>query len=220
MIKLSDYQTQNAFPGEMKTPERVALAYAYDMQKKRFLEHMECIYIYADLEKVADDKLDLLAIENRVLLYDPAADPEIKRNLIRNSLYWYVKLGTRQAMEEMLNNALPDNKSKVIEWFEYGGNPFFFRVAVDIGKSGLDSWMMQEIVEKVKLCKNARSRCDGILYQLGVGKAKITEIAYLRYGCSIKIKPKLEDHASAMTPVIVSSHIFENNGIRVKAKLE
>ena len=38
MIKLFDYKTWKAFPAEMRTPERIALAYAYDRQKQKFME--------------------------------------------------------------------------------------------------------------------------------------------------------------------------------------
>ena len=33
MIKLEDYRTEKALPAEMRTPERIALSYAFDMQK-------------------------------------------------------------------------------------------------------------------------------------------------------------------------------------------
>lgn len=50
MIKLSDYRTQNALPAEMKTPERIALSYAFDRQKKKYINRMRRAYIWADLE--------------------------------------------------------------------------------------------------------------------------------------------------------------------------
>ena len=89
MIKLVDFQTWKAFPAEMRTPERIALAYAYDRQKKKFIDRMKRVYIWADLDRVDDGKLDFLAVENRVLFYNTALAPDVKRSLIRNSIYWY-----------------------------------------------------------------------------------------------------------------------------------
>ena len=60
MIKLADYRTEKALPAEMRTPERIALSYAYDQQKKKFLERLQNVYIWADLENVDDSKLDFL----------------------------------------------------------------------------------------------------------------------------------------------------------------
>ena len=55
MIRLSDYRTETAFPAEMKTAERMALAYAYDRQKKLFLERLRRVYIWADLDNVDEN---------------------------------------------------------------------------------------------------------------------------------------------------------------------
>ena len=116
MISLYDYQTENALPPEMKTPERIALSYAFDRQKKKFLERLKRVYIWADIEQVDDDKLDFLAVECRVLFYNSGLAPDVKRNLIRNSIYWYMKLGTRQAMEEMIDTVFGNDNTSVEEW--------------------------------------------------------------------------------------------------------
>ena len=103
MISLKDYRTEDALPTEMKTIERRALAYAFDRQKQKYIDRIARVLIWADLEHVSDDKLDFLAVENRVLFYNSDLDPSVKRKLILNSIYWYTKLGTRQAMEEMID---------------------------------------------------------------------------------------------------------------------
>lgn len=157
MIKLADYRTEKALPAEMRTPERIALSYAYDQQKKKFLERLRRIYIWADLENVDDNKLDFLAVENRVLFYSAEFTPDIKRKLITNAIYWYIKLGTRQAMEEFVATIFGTGKVK--EWFNYGGNPFFFKIWTDalITKENIELFM--KIIHTVK---NARSRFEGI----------------------------------------------------------
>ena len=60
MIKLSDYLTETAFPPEMKSPERIALAYAFDIQKKKFLEHIKNVYLWADISNVDENKLGFI----------------------------------------------------------------------------------------------------------------------------------------------------------------
>lgn len=159
MIKLSDYCTEKAFPTEMRTAERIALAYAYDNQKKKILEHIKKVYIWADLENVDDDKLDFLAVENRVLFYDTRLAPDVKRNLIRNYLYWYIKLGTRQAMDEMASILYPAEENKIEEWHEYAGEPYHFRVYTTLPIMEDCYADFRLFIQKVK---NARSRLDQI----------------------------------------------------------
>lgn len=159
MIKLADYRTENALPSEMKTPERIALSYAFDMQKKKYFDRVRRVYIWVALESVSDDKLDFLAVENRVLFYNPSLAPSVKRNMIRNSVYWYMKLGTKHAMEEMIATYYPDSGTEMEEWFEYDGKPYHFRIKTTLP---LDEKCYAELKELIKNVKNARSRLDQI----------------------------------------------------------
>lgn len=165
MIKLSEYETQDAFPAEMDTAERRALAYAFDRQKKRFIERMQRVYIWADLEKVDDGRLDFLAVENRVLFYNSELAPDVKRRLIQNSIYWYMKLGTRQAMEEMIDIVFNNENTSVEEWYTYAGEPFHFRIAVG---TAVTQTSVREFLQYLNRVKNARSRFDYMVFQNGI----------------------------------------------------
>lgn len=165
MIKLSDYKTQNALPIQMRTPERIALSYAFDRQKKLYIERMQRAYIWADLEKVDDNKLDFLAVENRVLFYNSDLAPDVKRQLIRNSIYWYMKLGTRQVMEEIVDTVFGNENTSVEEWYTYAGEPFHFRIAVG---TVVTQTSIKEFLQYLNRVKNARSRFDYMVFQNGI----------------------------------------------------
>lgn len=162
MISLHDYRTEDALPAEMKTPERLASCRVFDIQKKKFMERLRRVYIWADLDKVEDDKLDFLAVESRVLFYNTSLSPEIKRSLIRNSIYWYMKLGTSQAMTEMIDTVFGDNNTSVEEWYTYAGAPFHFRIAVG---TEVTQTSIKEFLNYLNKVKNARSRFDYMAFQ-------------------------------------------------------
>ena len=165
MIRLSDYRTQDALPAEMKTPERIALSYVFDRQKKKYISRMRRAYIWADLESVDDNKLDFLAVECRVLFYNSDLAPDVKRQLIRNSIYWYMKLGTRQVMEEMVDTVFGNENTSVEEWYTYAGEPFHFRVAVG---TIVTQTSIKDFLRYLKRIKNARSRFDYMVFQNGI----------------------------------------------------
>lgn len=162
MIKLEDFQTKDALPAEMKTAERLALSYAFDRQKKKYVERMGRVRIWANLENMDADKLDFLAAESRVLFYNEKFPLGMKRELIRNSIYWYMKLGTRQAMEEMVGAVFGSEETSVEEWPAYGGEPFHFRTAVSTGASQESIHEFQQYLRRIK---NARSRFDYFIFQ-------------------------------------------------------
>ena len=165
MIRLSDYRTETAFPAEMKTAERMALAYAYDRQKKLFLERLKRVYIWADLDNVDENKLDFLAVECRVLFYNSSLSPDVKRKLIQNSIYWYMKLGTRQAMEEMIDIVFGNENTNIEEWYTYAGEAFHFRVVVG---TTVTQTSIKEFLSYLNRVKNARSRFDYLVFQNGI----------------------------------------------------
>lgn len=178
MIKLSDFRTENALPAEMKTAERKSLAYAFDRQKKKFIERISRLYIWANLEKVDDDKLDFLAVEQRVLFYNTSLEPDVKRNLILNSIYWYMKLGTRQAMEEMIDIVFGNENTSVEEWYTYSGEPYHFRIAVG---TEVSQTSISEFLSYLNKVKNSRSRFDFMIFQNGI-KLSFAEVSeYTRF---------------------------------------
>ena len=165
MISLRDYRTEDALPAEMKTIERRALTYAFDRQKQKYIDRIARVLIWADLEHVSDDKLDFLAVENRVLFYNSDLDPSVKRKLILNSIYWYTKLGTRQAMEEMIDIVFGNENTSVEEWYTYAGEPFHFRIAVG---TEVTQTSIGEFLQYLNRIKNARSRFDYMVFQNGI----------------------------------------------------
>lgn len=162
MISLYDSVTYNHIPSEMKTPEYEAFCYAVDNQVKKAFIRTRRAHIWANLEDVADEHLDLLAVECRVLFYNSDLAPEIKRKLILNSMYWYMKLGTSQAMREMIDIVFENYNTTVEEWHTYGGEPFHFMVAVD---SNVTQISISEFLRYLNTVKNARSRFDYLILQ-------------------------------------------------------
>lgn len=51
---------------------------------------------------------------------------------------------------------------RVLEWFEYGGTPYNFRVEVDASQNGLDAALINMIEKTVNKQKNARSILESI----------------------------------------------------------
>lgn len=159
MIKIADYPTENALPTEMKTPERIALSYSFDRQKKKYFDRVHHVYIWADLESIPDDKLDFLAVENRVLFYDHSFAPEIKRSLIKNAIYWHMRMGTSRIADEVIMTCYPNDETCLVEWYKYNGDPYHFRIETT---AVLEDDCYSELKRLLFKVKNARSRFDQI----------------------------------------------------------
>lgn len=75
------------------------------------------------------EMLDFTAGERRVDFYDEGVSDERKQELIRKSDDIHRKKGTPFAVETVLSTIL--EKSEVLEWFQYGGQQFRFKITID-----------------------------------------------------------------------------------------
>lgn len=168
MIRLSDvgglYQS---IPSNQKNARTKAFADTCDRQIKKLLDRAERAKVWCALEKVDEKHLDYLAAEIRALLYDSSMDADVKRELILNSEYWNTKMGTCSAMQDALSRAFPDSETVIREWFEYGGEPFCFKVTTDADMSDKN---MGEFLRMVSTVKNVRSRLDKIEVGRNIGQ--------------------------------------------------
>ena len=132
--------------------------YACDKQIKKLIERTEKVKVWCALESVDDKYLDFIAEECRALLYDTTLPADVKRGLITNSQYWHMKLGTSAALEEVINCVFPNTETVVLEWFEYGGRPFYFKIRTN---TDMDKESQEEFHQMITNVKNVRSCLDG-----------------------------------------------------------
>lgn len=165
MTNLSDvgglYQS---IPSNMKDARTKAFMYACDKQIKKLLDRAEKIKVWCAIDSVDDKYLDYLAADCRALFYNSLLAPDVKRKLIINSYYWYMKLGTSAAMEEMIDTIFQNNDTTVEEWYTYAGDAYHFRVATS---STVTTVAINEFLKYINEVKNARSIFDYLVLQSG-----------------------------------------------------
>ena len=146
-------------PDLLRADPRLAAAQAALEHQLRLLSEAarECIFL-PRLDELPESVLDLLAEQYHVDFYEPTGmSIEIKRSFIRDALLWHRLKGTPAAVETVLRRIF--RHSDVKEWFEYGGEPFFFRVDIDLDSDDepADHDTLERMRKAVKESKNARS---------------------------------------------------------------
>ncbi len=149
-------------PTNLKDARTKAFMYACDKQIKKLIERAEKIKVWCAVESVDEKYLDYMAADCRTLFYNSSLAPDVKRRLILNSQYWYMKLGTSAAMEEMINIVFQNNDTSIEEWDSYAGDAFHFRIAVS---SAVTTVEMSEFLKYINEVKNARSIIDYLVLQ-------------------------------------------------------
>ncbi len=158
MIKMSEIELCDLLPSNLKDkPENIALSFAVKQVMQKLNEKIELTYLYYNLDKQPDAILDHMAAELRTQYYNSSLPRETKVNLIKNTLHWYQTLGTPSAVEEVIQTVF--GAGELEEWFEYGGEPYHFRVATEEIITEENTEKIANMIERVK---NKRSILDGL----------------------------------------------------------
>lgn len=120
--------------------------------------------IFCAISELDEETLDILAYDLNVLWYDFNYNVEIKREIIKDCIKIYRKLGTPYAVKRALGNVFPDSTLK--EWHETGGEPFTFEVEINASKSGATKELQKMALDRIRYYKNLRSHLKKITYNL------------------------------------------------------
>lgn len=160
MIRFYDGKITDILPGNLTdSPKVKALGYALREGTRMLCDYAERVYIYTAIDAQPGEVLDLLAAELRAQYYRGDMDLDTKRSIVGNALIWHMTAGTPEAVEGLI--AAVFGKGKVEEWFEYGGEPYHFRVTADTGfaLTPEKDKLFREMLQKVK---NTRSHLESV----------------------------------------------------------
>ena len=111
------------------------------------------------------------------------ANEQSIRKLIKNA--FIIKKGTVESIKVALKSFFAG--ASIEEWYQYGGEPYFFRVKVLLDGVSFDSWDKLEAI--VSTYKNVRSVLDRISIELECKKAVCQMGGYSISGESLEIYP-------------------------------
>lgn len=158
MIKYFDGQITDILPRNL-TQEPAAQAFSAAVREgtRLLYKYTQVCYIYCSIETAPEPVIDLLAKELRTQYYSDAMELDVKRGLVRNTLIWYMTSGTPAAVEELV--AIVFGEGEVAEWFEYGGDPYWFKIKTN---AIMTEDMLTFFSDMIRRVKNTRSHIQAI----------------------------------------------------------
>lgn len=167
MIKLTDARLTDALPKTLaEQPWVQALAEASRKMRRRVMAYADRTRLFCDIGEASEEALDALAVELQTPLYKNDYPLTVKRQIVKNSMLYYIRSGTRGAVEELLADIYQG--AEVEEWFEYGGKPNYFRVAIDISRTTVPVAEMApaELESWLYSVKRASSALESLSYMI------------------------------------------------------
>lgn len=144
-------------------------------------DEIDELRIYTQIDKLPESLLDILAYDFKVDWYGYDYGIDAKRALLKDSFNVHRHLGTLGAIEKALNDIYPG--SEVNEWFDYGGEPYYFRVLLDVTNQ-LVAISHEEIIRTIEMFKSLRSHLQNntVIYRSRVRISVGVNVGYILYG--------------------------------------
>ena len=129
------------------------------MELQKITEATKEALLLPRLGELSEAVIDLLAWQWHVDFYEPTLGIGVKRRLVRESIAMHRIKGTKAAVELALR--MTRYTGDVIEWFEYGGKPYCFRVSgIRADSVRLDG--LRSLLRLIYAMKNERSWLENI----------------------------------------------------------
>lgn len=137
-----------------------ALCKALNPYFQKLSDDTKLCFIYGRIDELEEEVIDSLAWQFHVDFYDYTLSLDQKRELVKKSKRLHQIKGTPAAVEEACTTVFGQTKLK--EWFEYGGKPYFFGIDVDITEVGASPEELKKLDILIDAYKNKRSWIDYI----------------------------------------------------------
>lgn len=154
-----------AFPPALK--QDASLAALADAAAELFSvrrSEIELLKIYACIDELPETLVDILARDFKADWWDPEYSLKEKRQTLKDSWRVHKTLGTKAAVETAISAIYPN--TQVVEWWEYGGEPYHFRLHINVSEDNIESDKQRRVLERLDYYKSLRSHLDTINYRM------------------------------------------------------
>lgn len=135
------------------------ICYALEDEIKQLHEQTDLIKLYINIDTLPEEVLDELAWQFNAIEYNKSYSIDIKRNLIKNCMNTHHRRGTVAAVEDIAASIF--GNATVTEWFEYGGEPFHFKVYTE--NVSTSDEMITEFNRVIRQTQNIRSHLEEVV---------------------------------------------------------
>lgn len=161
-MNIKDYNISESLPESLDRDNVREVAKVIDEKLHELDVMTELCSLYPRIDKLSSNLIDALAIQLHVDFYDTTLDLENRRALVKNSILWHMKKGTPFAVAGVVSAAF--DTAEVKEWYEYGGEPYHFKVVTEYVTTEKDK--LEQMKRAIESVKNVRSWLDAIEFIL------------------------------------------------------
>jgi phage tail P2-like protein len=162
-MKLEDVDLLSLQTNYMKQDRTtIAMCAALTPQLQQIAQETKLALLYSRIDTLPEMILDELAWQMKLDWYDTMADLEIKKQLVKTAPIIKACLGTPFAVEEVIKIYFGDGYTQ--EWYEYGGEPFMFKVITT--NSAVTGDLADQFIKVLNAVKRNSAHLEEIIISL------------------------------------------------------
>ena len=160
MINLANGKLLDILPPNLRNdPDIIAASKVVDKEFSSVVNSIKNVFTIADIKNASSDILDHIAIESHADFYDLNLDIETRRVLAEKAIELHMNKGTPAAVEKLIATLF--DEGEVLEWYDYGGQPYMFRVITNNPLVTTDR--ATEFIRALDSVKNKRSWLEKVI---------------------------------------------------------
>lgn len=152
-----------SMPPNLQTAENYAFGYAVDRQMAKLNSFSERLRVWTDLEHVNPRYYGMIAACIRSLYYNSSYDDKTKLTILKNAMKVNRYAGSRKAVDQLISDVY--GSAEFHPWYEYGGQPYHFKITTD---TVLAEDIIERFSEILERAKRLRSIMDNIMIHRGI----------------------------------------------------
>lgn len=161
--------------------------------------------IYYRIEELEEKMLDILAADLHADWYDYNGTLQQKRAVIKNNVAIHRKMGTVAGLKTAIASVM--GTAELQEWFQYGGNPYYFRVTIDAADmTGTE--IFEKLLKAISIYKPVRARLESVA-------AKLETDSSFGIGIASQLQIKQSAEMDAFDVEDVTWYLDENSNILI-----
>lgn len=145
-----------------------ALSGAVGEMHQKTLEYIDGSQIYTLVDSAEESVLDAIAVNWKIDWYDTEYNIEQKRRIVKTAMKIRRTMGTVGALKAQADAIYPGTTLE--EWFNWGGEPGWFRLYVDVTTTGegntIDLDNQAETERRLTMAKRFSAHLESMSYQI------------------------------------------------------
>lgn len=167
MIDLYSGQITDLLP-TILSDDIYARCISFSLQKEmqRILSAADKTRTLTVIDELPEKVLDVLAVELRSPYYAENMEIEMKRSIIKRTLFWHTTAGTPAAVEELVEIIF--GEGHVVEWFDFNEPPYTPGTFDILTNARMTEDIVDLFLQIIQRVKNTRSHIRRILIERGI----------------------------------------------------